>query len=156
MDSALTSLMAQLRYRLLCRRISRLPEREQMRCGKAIYDAVWDAYAKSAGDRRATCTVRFACPYPVHVSHHLVAGLETDVADRSCPTTGYDLDSDGCGNYMLTLRVSTSAEHPELVADAAAMAAILSVPTVSGELRRTAWTTTDERHQHAQERQRRA
>ena len=140
------NLLGNLRYRFTYRRVTSLPYDEQRKIGLKIYSDLYAGLAQSPGEATGGVTVLFQCDYDGHVAYHLENLLEKRCADEADCTVAWaleraDADGDGHigpGEYELTV-VSRGEDEmtAALAAEASAMSAILKIPTVYGELKRS-------------------
>lgn len=118
-------------------RLKALPESEQIKAGRRLYDRMWHQVRNRTGDIVAICAVCFSCPYKTHVKTHLKNRLESLVDDPDCVIVGYRLtkkrDTD---EHICAVVVATCDEKPLAIADIAAMSSILKIPTVGGNFHR--------------------
>lgn len=135
----LKELISEIKYRIAYARISKMPISRQIKIGKLTYDSIYENICRDTGDDLGMVKVKFTCPYDGHVSHYVRSVLDARVADENDVTQDYEINRDG-SEYELTV-IAQSRINPDLAADASAMSAILTIPTVGTSFERSLYKT---------------
>lgn len=133
----LTGLINKAKYSLLRASVKNMSYGDQRKIALATYETIDDAYKAQTGDNVGVCTVNFQCPYDGHVSYHCIQVLSGRKGDPSDILSDYALEKVGESDWRLTVVVATSDTNPHRAADAAAMSAVLRIPTVVGDFNRS-------------------
>lgn len=127
----LKSIWNQVQYAKLCRRVNRLPEKQQIQIGQKIYEEAYEVMKLAPGECFGACSVVFQCPYDGHVSYHISKTLEERVADASDPSVFSDVSKLTGNSWVATAVVKSNSEQNAIsAADACVMSAVLKSKTV--------------------------
>lgn len=135
--SGIKNIIGKAKYAWMRKSLSSLPYGEQRAVALSVYEGIDETYRSMVGQNVGMCTVSFQCPYEGHVSYHCLRELSERKDDASDILVDYVLERTGDEDWVLTVVVATSDKEAHCAADAAAMKAVLSIPTVNGNFNRS-------------------